>query len=214
MDNQALLNLRQEYTRGKLTEDQLKDDPKELMEQWLSLAIDQGVQEPTAMTLATVNTDDQPSARIVLLKEIDEGFVFYSNYRSHKAQDIEANAKVSLLFFWPELERQVRIQGTVEKVSVEQSERYFKQRPKGSQLGAWSSPQSEMIGNRRVLEDRIEELSDVYRDREVLPKPSHWGGYRVLAHYYEFWQGRDNRLHDRFAYTFVNENWSIGRLAP
>ena len=212
MDSNEIRDIRTSYERGILTKDDLLSDPKEMMKQWLEVAITQDALEPTAMTLSTVDVDNQPSSRTILLKEIDDGFVFYTNYHSKKADDIEANDRVALLFFWKELERQVRIQGRIEKISEEQSIAYFKSRPKGSQLGAWASPQSKVIVDRNTLDDRLAELSDVYKDREDLPKPAHWGGYRVLGDYYEFWQGRKNRLHDRFSFTFVNEDWVINRL--
>jgi len=214
MKEKQLRELRKSYNLDTLSRDDLLDDPKELVKQWLSAAIDFEESEPSAMTLSTADVDGIPSSRTVLLKEIDDGFVFYSNYQSKKAEDMEANNHVSLLLFWKDMERQIRINGTVEKVSEEQSIAYFQSRPKSSQLGAWASPQSEVIVGRSTLEDRMDELRGVYRGRDVLPKPAHWGGYRVLATSYEFWQGRMSRLHDRFRYTFVNDNWEVARIAP
>ncbi len=214
MKEKQLRDLRKTYKLNSLNRDDLLDDPKKLMRNWLDDAIGFKDPEPTAMTLSTVDKDGQPSSRVVLLKDIDDGFVFYTNYNSKKSEDIEAQNKVSLLFHWKVMERQVRIQGTVEKVSEENSIEYFHSRPKGSQLGAWASPQSKVIASRSTLDDRMSELREVYLGRDTLPKPAHWGGYRVLPTYFEFWQGRDNRLHDRFIFTFVNDSWEIKRLAP
>lgn len=214
MKEKQLRDLRKSYKLNSLIREDLLDDPKQLMSNWLEDAISFKDPEPTAMTLSTVDVDGQASSRVVLLKDIDDGFVFFTNYHSKKSEDMEANNKVSLLFHWKIMERQVRIQGTVEKVSEETSIEYFDSRPKGSQLGAWASPQSKKIASRNTLDDRMTELRDVYQGRDSLPKPAHWGGYRVLANYYEFWQGRDNRLHDRFTFTFVNDGWEINRIAP
>ncbi len=214
MKEKQLRDLRKSYKLNSLIREDLLDDPKQLMSNWLEDAISFKDPEPTAMTLSTVDLDGQASSRVVLLKDIDDGFVFFTNYHSKKSEDMEANNKVSLLFHWKIMERQVRIQGTVEKVSEETSIEYFDSRPKGSQLGAWASPQSKKIASRNTLDDRMTELRDVYQGRDSLPKPAHWGGYRVLANYYEFWQGRDNRLHDRFTFTFVNDGWEINRIAP
>jgi len=214
MKEKQLRDLRKSYKLNSLIREDLLDDPKQLMSNWLEDAISFKDPEPTAMTLSTVDLDGQASSRVVLLKDIDDVFVFFTNYHSKKSEDMEANNKVSLLFHWKIMERQVRIQGTVEKVSEETSIEYFDSRPKGSQLGAWASPQSKKIASRNTLDDRMTELRDVYQGRDSLPKPAHWGGYRVLANYYEFWQGRDNRLHDRFTFTFVNDGWEINRIAP
>jgi len=214
MKEKQLRDLRKSYKLNSLSREDLLDDPKVLMSNWLEDAISFKDPEPTAMTLSTVDIDGQPSSRVVLLKDIDDGFVFFTNYHSKKSDDIEINNKVSLLFHWKIMERQVRIQGSIEKVSEETSIEYFESRPKGSQLGAWASPQSKVIASRNTLDDRMSELRDVYQGRDSLPKPAHWGGYRVIANHYEFWQGRDNRLHDRFTFTFVNDGWEIKRLAP
>ena len=182
---------------------------------WLQVAVDQEIFEANAMSLATVDEDKQPSLRTVLLKEIDDaGFIFYSNYHSRKGREIKHNPKASILLFWKKLERQIRIEGKIEKISEQDSKAYFKSRPKGSQLGAWASPQSKVITGRAELDDRLQELQDIYKEQERLPKPAHWGGYRLVPHYYEFWQGRDNRLHDRFEYKLENDGWTINRLAP
>lgn len=214
MKEKQLRDLRKAYQLYALERDHLLDDPKELLNKWLSEAIDFQDEEPTAMSLSTVDEEGTPSSRIVLLKAIDDGLVFFSNYHSKKGQDIAVNNKVALLFHWKVMERQVRVKGTVEKISEAESIDYFQSRPKGSQLGAWASAQSKVIPSRKTLDDRMEELRDVYRGRDTLPKPAFWGGYRVLPTYFEFWQGRDNRLHDRFSFTFVNNNWDINRLSP
>jgi len=214
MADKNIQDIRQSYLKGELLREHLHEDPKEMTRSWLNQAIEAEVLEPTAVTLSTVDLEGNPSSRTVLIKEIDEGFVFYTNYSSTKGDEIAANHNVALLFFWKELERQIRIKGEVEKISEEQSMAYFRKRPKGSQLGAWASPQSQAISGRNTLEDRLAELSDIYATRDVLPKPAHWGGYRGLATSYELWQGRDNRLHDRFAFTREDYQWHITRLAP
>lgn len=184
---------------------------------WWDEAIDSEITEPNAMTLATVNVDGQPSARIILLKGASEdGFRFFSNYDSHKAQDMEFNPRVALVFLWKELERQVRIEGAVEKISLEASQDYFQSRPRGSQIAAWASPQSKIIQDRRLIEEEVEKVSTRFENVDPLPCPAHWGGYLVIPHLIEFWQGRRDRLHDRIQYI-LNEkgaNWTIARLAP
>ncbi len=171
--------------------------------------------ETNAMTISTVNSDGQPSSRIVLLKELtEESFIFYSNYTSHKAQDITTNPKVALNFYWYALERQIRIEGLVEKVSRKRSERYFKSRPYESQLGAWASEQSSEIANQEILVEQMQALRERFSEGNV-PLPEFWGGYAVKAVRYEFWQGRPNRLHDRFEYSVGDDaKWYIKRLAP
>ena len=167
------------------------------------------------MTLVTASSNGQPSARIVLLKEFDQrGFVFFTNYESRKGQELAENPQAALLFCWLELERQVRIEGRVERVSAEESLEYFQSRPKGSQIGAWASPQSRAIPGREVLEEKIQELTARYQNEEVLPLPPNWGGYRLRPQQVEFWQGRENRLHDRILYTHTGADWRLDRLAP
>ncbi len=215
MDNELLQKIRSSYLTGKLELDDLLEHPEDMVREWLDIAKKSNVAEPTAMTLATVNEQGQPSARIVLLKEIDdEGFIFYTNYKSRKAEDIHANNKGALLLYWQPLERQIRIEGSIEKITPERSRTYFQSRPKGSQIGAWASRQSAVINDRSVLNDRVLELSDVYKDQPSLPLPSFWGGYRLLPNYFEFWQGRENRLHDRFEFRKATNGWTINRLAP
>lgn len=209
-----LHSIRQEYTKEKLNEENVNSDPIQQFVRWMDHALLSSVMEPSAMTVATVNQLGQPSARTVLLKNItDKGFVFYTNYNSQKGLDLEENNRVCLLFFWPELERQVRIEGKAEKISREESEIYFYSRPFGSQIGAIASPQSEVIENRDVLENKVEELELRYKDK-VVPMPEHWGGYLVNPHKIEFWQGGASRLHDRLVYTTTNLGWKIQRLAP
>lgn len=215
MKGEKIHNMRTDYLKDILDREHLDDDPLVMSKKWFKVAVDQEIFEANAISLATVNEDKQPSIRTVLLKGIDEvGFIFYTNYHSRKGREIEQNPRASILLFWKELERQIRIEGKIEKLSDQESKSYFKSRPKGSQLGAWASPQSKVIIDRAELEDRLLELKDIYKDREQLPKPAHWGGYRLVPHYYEFWQGRENRLHDRFEYKQEDEGWTINRLAP
>ncbi len=207
-------DLRKSYTVGELHRANLDADPIAQFEAWLQAALDAGVPEPTAMTLATVGEDGQPSARVVLLKGVDaQGFRFYSSYESRKGGELEHNPKVALVFYWHALERQVRIEGEAHKLSREASEVYFKSRPHGSQLGAWASQQSRVLESRAPLEARLKELEETYQEGEV-PLPDFWGGYLVVPRVLEFWQGRPNRLHDRFRYTRRDDAWDIVRLSP
>ncbi len=183
----------------------------------MTYALESELAEPTAMTLATVNAEGKPSARIVLLKGVSsEGFEFYTNYQSRKAKDMEMVPFVSLVFFWKELERQVRVEGRVEKIPFEKSQTYFQSRPRGSQIGAWASPQSEVIPDRQMLEEASTAISQQFENVDPLPCPEHWGGYLVQPFAIEFWQGRSDRLHDRFRYIRNEKeaNWSTDRLAP
>ena len=207
-------DIRKSYTVGELREEDLNADPITQFGAWLQAAIDADVPEPTAMTLATVGENGQPSARVVLLKGVDaQGFRFYSSYESRKGRELEQNPKAALVFYWHALERQVRVEGSVQKLSREESERYFKSRPHGSQLGAWASQQSEVIEEREGLEARLEELENLYKEGEA-PLPDFWGGYLVMPSVLEFWQGRPNRLHDRFCYTRREDAWEMVRLSP
>jgi len=207
-------NIRTEYIKAELHEEQVRKNAIEQFSTWFNEALNSKVMEPNAMTLATASADGQADARTVLLKDIDEkGFVFFTNYNSKKGQEISENNKVALLFFWPELERQIRVLGTVERIPREQSEEYFHSRPIGSQLGAWASAQSTKIKNRNVIEENLLHLKEKYDTIEV-PLPDHWGGYLVIPHQIEFWQGRANRLHDRIVYEKTDSSWDIYRVAP
>jgi pyridoxamine-phosphate oxidase len=209
----SVADLRQKYGKFELLESGMAATPFEQFTTWFSEALQAGVPEPNAMTVATLGPDLHPSARIVLLKGFDDrGFVFYTNYESRKGQELAAHPRASLLFFWQPLERQVRIEGRIEKTSAEESDTYFRSRPLGSRIGAWVSPQSRPI-TRETLEQRTAEMTASLG--EDPPRPPHWGGYRVIPHYVEFWQGRPSRLHDRVAYQLQeNGNWVLQRLAP
>lgn len=208
-------HIRREYLHGGLTRENLKDDPIDQFQFWLQQAVDARVQDPTAMSIATVSADGQPSQRIVLLKGCDErGFVFYTNQESRKAQEIAGNNKVSLHFAWLELDRQVKICGTAEKVGAKESLKYFLSRPKESQLAAWASEQSRPVSSRQLLEQQFARMKQKFHEGEI-PLPSFWGGYRVKPHQIEFWQGGAMRLHDRFQFTLQPDGgWEVRRLAP
>jgi pyridoxamine 5'-phosphate oxidase len=207
-------SLRQEYTRAGLDKADVDPDPIVQFHEWFETVIDADLHEPNAMILATASTDGKPSARTILLKGYDErGFVFYTNYEGRKANEIEANPICALLFYWGELERQVRIEGRVSRLSGEESDAYFAGRPRGSRLGAWASEQSRPVEDRSVLEERVRALEAEYEGREI-PRPPFWGGYRVEPDTIEFWQGRENRLHDRLVYRREDGAWRIERLQP
>ena len=212
----SLANLRQNYTRGGLDERSVDPNPIVQFEIWFQQALAARLPEPNAMTLATVTPAGRPSARIVLLKEVSEsGFVFYTNYKSRKGRDLDANPWAALTFYWADLERQVRIEGGVARLSRMESEVYFKSRPKGSRLGAWASRQSEPISGRAQLEIRLKDLEARYAGSDAVPLPEFWGGYCVRPLAIEFWQGRPNRLHDRIEYRRKGESdWQIQRLSP
>lgn len=210
----SIADLRLNYTRQQLTEADVHPNPIQQFQTWFEQAVAAQLPEPNAMTLATANRAGVPSARIVLLKGLDDrGFVFYTNYESRKGQELAENPQAALVFLWTSLERQVRIQGRVERVADDETLAYFQSRPFESRLGAWASDQSQVIPDREVLEQRYRELQETYRDQEV-PRPPHWGGYRVTPHEIEFWQGRPSRLHDRLRYRLENGKWRIDRLAP
>jgi pyridoxamine 5'-phosphate oxidase len=201
------------YEKGELTESAAKTSPIDQFQLWLQEAIDLPVAEPTAMALATANAHGKPSSRIVLLKGLDHrGFVFYTNYDSRKGQELRQQACASLLFFWQPLERQVRIEGVIEKVTDQESDEYYQSRPLGSRIGAWASAQSQPV-TVPALQSRVEQLSAQYGDTP--PRPPHWGGYRLVPDYFEFWQGRPSRLHDRLVYKPSADNaWTIERISP
>ena len=206
--------LRHEYTQRSLSERDVDRDPIKQFVLWLKEAVDAGANEPNAMTLATSASDGAPSARMVLLKDINqEGFAFFTNYLSRKARELDANPRAALVFYWPELERQVRIEGDVVRTGEDESDAYFQNRPPQARLGSAASPQSEVIESRHVLEDRMRELSERYPQGNA-PRPRHWGGYRVRPARIEFWQGRPSRLHDRILYVKEPAGWIIRRLAP
>jgi pyridoxamine 5'-phosphate oxidase len=206
--------LRREYARAGLRESDAEVDPVEQFRRWFDEALAADLHEPNAMTLATATPDGRPSARVVLLKGFDErGFVFYTNYEGRKARELEVNPYCALVFYWGELERQVRVEGRVSRVPDGESDAYFEGRPRGSQLGAWVSEQSRPVRDRGALEDRLRELEAEYEGREV-PRPPFWGGYRVEPETIEFWQGRENRLHDRLIYRRSDGLWSRERLQP
>ena len=206
--------LRREYARAGLRESDAEEDPVEQFRRWFDEALAADLHEPNAMTLATATPDGRPSARVVLLKGFDErGFVFYTNYEGRKARELEVNPYCALVFYWGELERQVRVEGRVSRVPDGESDAYFEGRPRGSQLGAWVSEQSRPVRDRGPLEDRLRELVAEYEGREV-PRPPFWGGYRVEPETIEFWQGRENRLHDRLIYRRSDGLWRRERLQP
>jgi pyridoxamine 5'-phosphate oxidase len=206
--------LRENYTKGSLDVKDVSTSPLEQFQCWFDEAIASQLLEPNAMLVSTVSTDGKPSSRIVLLKGLDNGFKFYTNYLSRKGTELIENPNGCITFFWGELERQVRIEGIIEKVSAEDSDTYFQSRPRASQIGAWVSNQSMVIENREVLEAREKHLIEKFGDAPI-PRPPHWGGYRLVPSYIEFWQGRPSRLHDRISYTLQEgENWNIERLSP
>ena len=213
--NLSISDLRQNYTLAGLSETDASQDAIAQFATWFQQALDADLKEPNAMTLATLNPDGFPTARIVLLKHFDtNGFIFYTNYKSNKGQDLERNPRAALVFWWAELERQVRIEGTVERISDRDSDAYFNSRPRDSQLGAWVSSQSEVIADRQVLEQKFSQLQQEYANKNI-PRPPHWGGFRVIPAKIEFWQGRPSRLHDRLRYRLLEGgDWLIERLSP
>ncbi len=211
----SVATLRKDYTKQGLREIDLDADPFKQFKTWFDQALNAQLPEPNAMTLATATVEGKPSARMVLLKDFsDRGFVFYTNYQSHKGQELNTNPQAALVFWWAQLERQVRIEGNVELVSPAESDEYFHSRPINSQLGAWVSNQSQVVNSREVLEQRQEQLIVQY-EQQIIPRPPHWGGFRVVPTEIEFWQGRPSRLHDRLVYRLQADNsWLIERLSP
>ena len=210
----SIADLRRDYTRDGLSEDQAPTEPFALFAQWFKQAVEVESTEANAMMLATVDTQGQPHLRTLLLKGFDQrGFVFFTNYQSAKGQQLQQQPKAAMTFWWHDLERQARIEGRVERVSAEESDAYYHSRPLGSRLGAWASPQSQVIANRELLEGRIAALDKEHAEQPPA-RPPHWGGYRLIPELIEFWQGRASRLHDRLNYRLVNGSWVRERLAP
>ncbi|HLL94825.1 MAG TPA: pyridoxamine 5'-phosphate oxidase [Spirosoma sp.] len=210
----AISDLRKDYLLNGLDKSDVMPNPVEQFRAWFEAAVEAGVPEPNAMHVSTVSADGRPDGRIVLIKDVSEGgFVFYTNYESRKGRELTERPVAALTFFYPELERQIRIEGQVEKVSAEESDAYFNSRPRASQIGAWVSNQSRVVGSREVLENRQREL-EIQFDGQTVPRPPHWGGFRVVPDALEFWQGRPSRLHDRIRYRKEGEQWIIERLSP
>jgi len=205
--------MRTEYLRAQLLEADAGDDPMKLLRRWFAEAVQAGGRDPNAMTLATADAQGRPDARIVLCKDLDEGVVFYTNLRSRKGEELGANPRACALFYWAELERQVRIEGAVSRVEDGEADAYFGQRPLGARLGAWASPQSATIAGREELEARLADAERRFAGTEP-PRPPHWGGYRIAPEAIEFWQGRASRLHDRLLYRRHPNGWHRSRLAP
>ncbi len=215
IDNKAIAALREDYRAKTLEINDINSNPFLQFKNWLQEALNSSVKEANAMTIATVDAEGKPSARIVLLKGFDEnGFIFYTNYDSKKGQDLAANPHIAAVFLWKDLERQIRIEGKAKKITKAASLQYFQSRPKGSQIGAWASPQSQVIPDRSILENNVATLKEKYKDVDNLPIPNHWGGYVIVPTLIEFWQGRSSRLHDRISYKLKRENWIMERLAP
>ena len=212
---QKIADIRKDYTKASLDTDSVLSNPLDQFRKWFKEALESEVLEPNAMTLSTVKSDGRPSARIMLLKGVEnDRFQFFTNYQSDKGQALENNPACALTFFWPELERQVRVEGVVTRIDEKRSEVYFQSRPRASQVVAWSSPQSTAIADRKILEERVSQIEERFKGQEVLPKPKQWGGFEVEPLLIEFWQGRASRLHDRILFTRVDNVWKINRLAP
>lgn len=211
----SIADLRKEYSQRALRMDDVADDPIDQFQQWFDEVLNAEIDEPNAMTVSTATPDGQPSARIVLLKGVDErGFAFYTNYRSQKGRELTSNPQGALTFLWKPLERQVRIEGAVQRMPEAESDAYFESRPRGSQLGAWASPQSDVVDGRDELHERMDAVEAEYADADAIPRPPHWGGFRLVPDRIEFWQGRPNRMHDRIRYRQSNGTWVRERLAP
>jgi pyridoxamine 5'-phosphate oxidase len=211
----SIADIRKDYSKSTLDVTTADKNPITQFTRWFNEASSSQVHEPNAFTLSTVDSNNKPSARIVLLKGVENGkFLFYTNYQSAKGKELDLNPTCALTFFWPELERQVRIEGVATRVDVTTSEKYFQSRPRESQIGAWASPQSSIISTREILDARVKELQKKFDGVKKLPKPNQWGGFEVEPNKIEFWQGRPNRLHDRIVFYKVDEQWQVHRLAP
>jgi pyridoxamine 5'-phosphate oxidase len=212
--NKHINKLREDFTKGVLNETDVNVDPSKQFEHWLAQAVEAAIPEVQAMTLSTVSEDNKPSSRIVYLREFENGnFWFYGNYESRKAKQLAANPHASLNFFWPSLERQIRIEGTVSICDAAHSDNYFNHRPLESQLGAWASAQSSVLSSRTELEEKLNHFEKQFENKAV-QRPPYWGGWVLKANYYEFWQGRKSRLHDRICYSLENTGWEVSRIAP
>lgn len=212
---EGLADLRKDYSKASLDVETVNPNPIIQFEKWFTEAVEEKVPEPNAMCLATISESGRPSSRIVLLKGIQNNqFVFYTNYQSQKGKELEAHPECALTFFWPELERQVRIEGIAQRGDVKSADDYFQSRPRASQIGAWASPQSAIINDRKILEERVKEIEKRFEGKSVLPRPNQWGGFAITPYEIEFWQGRRSRLHDRICFTQVDGKWKINRLAP
>ena len=212
---QNIANIRKDYRKATLDVSSVEPDPITQFERWFGEALQAEVNEPNAMNLATVNENGRPSSRMVLLKGLEnKRFIFYTNYQSKKGKELDNNPACALTFFWPELERQVRVEGVVSRVEPGVSDVYFQSRPRESQMGAWASPQSVLIESRKILEQRFQTIEKKFEGQQVLPRPHQWGGYQVEPMQVEFWQGGPGRLHDRIVYMRVDNDWKIYRLAP
>jgi pyridoxamine 5'-phosphate oxidase len=215
LNEQEIRNIRTDYTRHSLDEKDVASNPLEQFQKWMQEAMQSAVHEPNAMHLATVTADGRPAGRVVLLRGLDaDGFSFFTNYNSNKGMQLEKSGYAALTFFWPELERQIRIEGSVSQLTDKENDEYFYSRPRGNRLGAWASPQSQPIANREVLEKLAQVLEAKYPDPMPIPRPEHWGGFKLAPDSIEFWQGRASRLHDRIRYRKEQETWVIERLAP
>jgi len=217
-NSNSIQSLRKEYSSQGLSESQVGSDPFELFKNWFDEAVDAKIQEPNAMSISTCSKDGKPSSRIVLIKEFDHrGFVFYTNYESRKGQEIAANPFVSLVFWWGDLQRQIRIEGKVQKTSEEESRNYFSTRPRDARIGAWASRQSTVLSSRTALDTFVQEFTEKFKNETDIPPPPYWGGFRVVPSSIEFWKGRTNRLHDRIVFERKEDDehsWNIRRYSP